>query len=97
LLRHQLQVHEGKDCAPLARGGALLVAVKPNEVLDSRFQSLAFIAVMDPAFVSEFDVLANDWDHFSRDHSVSHRSPMRICVDVLVRLSRALNFRQRRR
>jgi hypothetical protein len=51
LLRHQLQVHEGKDCAPLARGGALLVAVKPNEVLDSRFQNLALIAVMDPAFV----------------------------------------------
>jgi hypothetical protein len=51
LLRHQLQVHESKDCASLARGGALLVAVKPNEVLDSRFQNLALIAVMDPAFV----------------------------------------------
>jgi hypothetical protein len=43
-LRHKLRVHEAK-IARRWRGTALLVAVKPNEVLDSRFQSLAFIAI----------------------------------------------------
>jgi hypothetical protein len=62
----------------------------------SRFQSLAFIAVMEPAFVLEFDVLAK------REFSIgvtlpapSRNAPRREYVDVLLRLSRALNFRQR--
>ena len=50
--------------AACGQKSAGLDAVKP-EVLNSRFQSLAFIAVMDPVLACRERVF--DWDHFSRN------------------------------